>query len=265
MRLEGKRLLVVGASAGIGKTAAIDCARAGARVAVAARRADRLAETVAEAGGQTFAVECDVTREASCARAVSEAVEALGGLDGLVYAPGRATFGPIEEIDQAAWQNDFATNLFGLSLILNEAIAPLKAARGRCVVLSSIIIDDSPPRPFQSTYVVSKRALEALVECWQTEHRDVGFTSIACGDTLSEFGVGLDPEKLMPIVKRWNELDYMYGRMMEPTAVSEHVVNALAARETVRRIAVTPAYPEARDESIDYAAAAIEAQRKHGA
>jgi NAD(P)-dependent dehydrogenase (short-subunit alcohol dehydrogenase family) len=262
MRLEGKRVLVAGASSGLGKASAIEIAKAGARVCVAARRLDRLEETVAEAGESAIARVCDVQDEASCRAAVEQAVAELGGLDAVVYAPGFSTFGPIEEITSEQWHSVLATNLVGVSLILNAAIEPLTAARGRFVVLSSIVIDDSPPRPYQATYVVSKRALEALVECWQSEHRQVRFTSIAMGDTLSEFGVGEDVAKLMPIVQRWNELGYMYGRTMEATDVAEQVVNVLAARETIRRIAITPSYPTPEEEAAaDWGSEALDHTR----
>lgn len=266
MRLQDKRVLVVGASSGLGKAAAIEIARQGARVAVAARRLERLQETVADCAGEAHAIACDVTQEADCTRVVEQAMAQLGGLDALVYAPGIATFGPIEETRAADWHRVLSTNLVGLSLVLNAAIAPLEASRGRCVVLSSISIDDRPPRPQQANYVVSKRALEVLIEAWQNEHHAVGFTSVACGDTLSEFGHGLDPETLIPIVQRWGELGYMYGRMMQPVDVAEQVVNALAARETVRRIAITPAYPESTGgDAIDGGLAAVELARTRGA
>ncbi len=266
MRLEGKRVLMLGASSGLGKASAIEVAREGARVCVAARRVDRLSETVEEAGEGAFAVACDVRDEASCKAAVESAVGELGGLDAVVYAPGISTFGPIEEISAQQWHDVFATNLFGVSLVLNAAIEPLTAARGRAVVISSITIDDSPPRPFQATYVVSKIALERLIEAWQGEHHAVGFTSIACGDTLSEFGHGSDMERMIPIVQRWQALEYLYGRMMDPASIGEQVVNALAARETIRRIAITPSYPEAvSDENLaETGLDALELNRERG-
>ncbi len=245
MRLKGKRILVVGASSGLGRESGHALAREGARVVFAARRTDRIEAAAAAAGGGAFALPCDVRDEASCRAAVAAAIAGLGGLDALVYAPGISTFGPIEEIDASDWQDCFATNVIGLSLILNAAIAELEANRGKVVVFSSISIDDSPPRPKQATYLVTKVALERLIQAWQGEHRLVGFTSIANGDTLTEFGFGQDAAKLAPIVQRWFELDYMYGRMMDPAAVAEQVVNALASPETIRRIAITPCYAEA--------------------
>jgi NAD(P)-dependent dehydrogenase (short-subunit alcohol dehydrogenase family) len=262
MRLSGKRVLVIGASSGLGKASSIEIAGEGARVCVAARRTDRLAETVAEAGSGAFARSCDVRDEESCRRVVAEAIAELGGLDAVVYAPGISTFGPIEEIGQEDWRSVLDTNLIGVSLILNAAIGPLEETRGKFVVISSIVIDDSPPRPNQATYVVSKVALEALIAAWQGEHRGVAFTSIATGDTLSEFGVGHDLDKLIPITQRWSELEYLYGRMMEAGAVAEQVVNALASRETIRRIAITPSFPDpSEDQGVDWGAAAIEQQR----
>ncbi len=245
MRLKDKRILVVGASSGLGRESGFALAREGARVAFAARRADRIEAAARQAGGGAFALPCDVRDEASCRAMVASAVAQMGGLDALVYAPGISTFGPIEEIDAASWHDCFATNVIGLSLVLNAAIGALEASRGKVVVYSSISIDDSPPRPKQATYLVTKAALERLIQAWQGEHRRVGFTSIANGDTLTEFGFGNDPALLAPIVQRWFELDYMYGRMMEPAVVAEQVVNAIASPETIRRIAITPNYADA--------------------
>jgi len=242
MRLSGKRLLAVGASSGLGKASALAAAAEGARVCFAARRIDRIEEAAHAAGNGAFALSCDVRDEASCRSAVAGATETMGGLDAVVYAPGISTFGPIEEIDAESWRAVLETNLIGASLILAAAIGPLEASRGKAVLISSIVIDDSPPRFQQASYIVSKVALETLIEAWQAEHHLVGFTSIVSGDVHTEFGVGYDAEKLAPIVRQWQDRGYMYGRMMDVSAVAEQVVHALCSRETIRRIAITPSY-----------------------
>ena len=247
MRLEGRRILVVGASSGLGRAAGLAAAKEGAQVGFAARRMERVTKAADEAGHGAFPVRCDVRDPESCRRAVAEAINRMEGLDAVVYAPGISTFGPIEEIEAEAWRAVLETNLIGASLVLNAAIGALEASRGKAVLISSIVIDDSPPRPQQAAYVVSKRALEALIEAWQAEHHAVGFTSIASGDALTEFAQDQDFERLGPIVRRWQELGYAYGRMMTDEAVAEQVVNALCARETLRRIAITPHYATSSD------------------
>jgi NAD(P)-dependent dehydrogenase (short-subunit alcohol dehydrogenase family) len=242
MRLENKRVLVVGASAGLGRASALAIAAEGAQVGLAARRVDRLREAVESAGPKAFDVRCDVRDERSCTAAVDEAVRRLGGLDALVYAPAVTTFAPVAKTDAESWRAILETNLVGASLVLAAAIEALEASRGKAVVFSSIVIDDSPPRPHQAAYVTSKVALETLIEAWQAEHRSVGFTTLANGDAITELGWDQDLEAIAPVVRQWQERGYMFGRMMSIEAVAEQVVNALASSETVRRIAITPTY-----------------------
>src|SRR3954469_4877590 len=78
--LDGKRVLVVGASSGIGRAVAIQAVREGAKVVFAARRTDALADAVEEAGGG-LPVDGDVRRVGDCERIVQQAVAALGELD----------------------------------------------------------------------------------------------------------------------------------------------------------------------------------------
>ena len=132
--------------------------------------------------------------------------------------------------------------MLGATVLTRAAIRHLEASEGKAVYVSSIVIDDAPPRPAYAPYVVSKVALETLVRAWQGEHRTVGFTTIAMGDTFTEFGFGHDAEQLIPITQRWIAEGYMYGRVMDVSAIAEQIVNALASPEVVRRIAITPRY-----------------------
>ena len=87
-------------------------------------------------------------------------------------------------------------------------------------------------------------ALESLVQAWQGEHHSVGLTTIAMGDTITEFGQQGDPARLVPMVQEWVAGGYMYGRAMDAESVAEQVLSALRSRETVRRIAITPRYSD---------------------
>jgi len=228
----------------VGRATGLALAKEGARVAFAARRVDRLEECVQEAGDACYAVACDVRSEESVQAAVAASIREFGGLDALVYAPGIAVFEKLADLDGETWRSVLDTNLVGPTMALRAAIQTLHENRGKVVLISSIVIDDRPPRPQNAPYVVSKVALEALAAAWQGEHRAVGFTTIAMGDTVTEFGQDSDPAKLGPMVKGWVDGGYMYGRAMQPESVAEQVVSALQSRETVRRIAITPRYSD---------------------
>lgn len=242
-RLSGRRVLVVGASMGIGRASGLAIAAEGARVALAARRPDVLAAAVAAAGEGCIGLACDVADAGDCERAVEQSVAAFGGLDAVVYAPGITLFGGVETMDAQAWRTTFDTNVTGAALVTRAALPHLLATRGKVVFFSSIAIDDRPPRFGMAPYVASKVALESLSAAWQGEHPTVGFTTLAMGDTYSEKKEVAPPLMVAELVPRWMAAGLMPGRLMDPESVAEQVVNILASREHVRRLAITPTPP----------------------
>ena len=244
-RLQDRKVLVVGASSGIGQASGQAIAAEGGRVAFAARRVALLEEAVAAAGAGSVALACDVCDPASCEQAVDQAAEALGGLDALVYTPGVTLYNDIQDMDADAWRLTLDTNVIGASLVMSQALPHLEKVRGKAVFFSSISIDDQPPRRGMAPYVVSKTALETLVRAWQGEHQSVGFTTIAMGDTLSGKVGESNNSRLPDYVQGWIEKGYMYGRLMEAESVAAQVVNVLSSPETVRRLAITPQYADA--------------------
>ena len=244
-RLEGRRVLVVGASSGIGLATGKAIAAEGGQVALAARRVELLDEVVRELGSSAVAVPCDVRDPDSCDTVAAQSVAALGGLDALVYAPGLTLYKPVEDMDAEAWSATLETNVIGATLVMRACFPELNANEGKAVFFSSISIDDQPPRYGMAPYVVSKTALETLIRAWQGEHHSIGFTTIAMGDTLSGKVSEGDIELLGKLVERWNRDGYMYGRMMDAESVAAQGVSVLASPETVRRLAITPRYAEA--------------------
>src|SRR5262249_58072307 len=81
------RVVVVGASSGLGRCIGTGLGRRGRRVALLARRKNRLATAVSEAGEGALAIECDVTSPASCPSAIAAAAAGLRGIGALIYAP----------------------------------------------------------------------------------------------------------------------------------------------------------------------------------
>ncbi len=242
-RLADRKVLVIGASAGIGRAVAVAAAEEGAGVAAAARRMDRLEALVSE-GGAGVAVALDVQDPDSCRAGVRQAVRDLGSLDAVVYVVGTSVLSPISEVAADTWARIFATNVTGASLVMAEVLPHLAASRGRAIFISSISADDFPPRRGLGPYMVSKAALNKLVEVWQSEQHQVSFTRLSVGDTLgTEFAQDWDLGD-GAIVREWTDQGLMFGRTMEPPAVGRHVVDLLASEEAVSVSRLVPRFED---------------------
>jgi len=142
--LAGHVALVTGASGGLGRHFAGVLARAGAAVALAARRREKLDEAVRElaaAGGRAAAVACDVADAASVRAAVDAAEAALGPVDILVNNAGIAISKPMLEHSEAEWDQVVDTNLKGAWLLSRDLAARWVAAGrgGRIVNIASLL------------------------------------------------------------------------------------------------------------------------------
>ena len=116
-RLVGRRVLVVGGSAGIGKVIGESLCATGAHVAFASRRQSMCEEIAKAADGTAVGLECDVTDEDQCQRVVDETVERLGGLDDLVYSAGAISIVALADADAGWWRRTFETNVMGAALV----------------------------------------------------------------------------------------------------------------------------------------------------
>ena len=141
--LDGQCALVTGASGSLGRHFAIVLARAGAAVALAARRLDELEIIAAEiraAGGAATAIALDVTDAGSIATAFSAAEEKLGPITLLVNNAGVAVTKPLLEYDEADWDKVMDTNLKGAWLVAQEAARRMvEAGGGNIINIASIL------------------------------------------------------------------------------------------------------------------------------
>jgi len=185
------KTVVVGASSGLGRCIGIGLARRGAHVALLARRRDKLEDAAKEAGGDTLAIACDVTDEPSCRAAIAEASAGLGGIDALVYAPAIGVLARLADTDADMWRRTFDTNVTGAAIVTRAAIGDLTASAGTAAYLSSVSASLTAPWPGLGAYLVSKAALDKLVEAWRSEHPDVAFSRIVVGDCAGGEGDGL--------------------------------------------------------------------------
>jgi ketoreductase len=143
-RLEGKVAFVTGASRGIGEAIARRLGAEGARVALAARDASdgssarRIASEIGKAGGETFAVACDVTRADSISRAIAETVRRFARIDVLVNNAGLGGPTPLDDPDDSRWDAIVATNLTAVFRVTRAAL-PFLPDGGRILNMSSVV------------------------------------------------------------------------------------------------------------------------------
>ena len=172
----GKVVLVTGASSGIGAELARQFARAGARLALAARDVDRLNEVAAEcraAGGDAFVTRVDLREEAECRRMIEDVVAHYGSLDILVNNAGLRFHGRFDEItDLSIFETIMRVNFHAVVWCTAYALPHLKKTRGQIVAISSLqgIIGV----PNRSAYGASKHALTGFLDSIRVELKPFG-------------------------------------------------------------------------------------------
>jgi NAD(P)-dependent dehydrogenase (short-subunit alcohol dehydrogenase family) len=243
------RAIVVGASSGLGRCIAIGLGQRGAKLAVLARRHDRLVDTANEIGAGTLAIACDVTDPASCRDAIEEAASGLGGVDALVYAPGIGPLARLVDVDAETWRSAFDTNVIGAALVTAAAIPHLSASSGAAAYLSTVSASATPPWPGLGAYAVSKAALDKLVEAWRIEHPNVGFTRVVVGDcgggeghSAVEFTRGWAPELAAELVSTWAARNLLSGSLLDVGELVRVVDAVLRCGSTasIPSVTVTP-------------------------
>jgi NADP-dependent 3-hydroxy acid dehydrogenase YdfG len=190
--LRGKVALITGASSGIGEAIAEDLAAHGMRLALAARRTDRLdalSRRLAEAhGAEAVAIACDVREPAQVEAAVAAALQRFGGIDVLVANAGFGYRAPVVDGDVARWKSLLDTNVFGLLATLKYGVKPmLERGSGHVIVTSSVA--GRVVTPGGGAYCGSKFAATAIAEALRMEvgPQGVRVTTIEPGVVISEF------------------------------------------------------------------------------
>jgi NADP-dependent 3-hydroxy acid dehydrogenase YdfG len=222
-KLDGRRVLVTGASSGIGEGTARELAAEGARVACVARRKERIEEELAdEIGG--FAIEADVTDEAEARRAVNEA-EALGGLDAVLNIAGVQLLAPFSDGRSDEWRTLLDVNVFGLLVVTHAALRHLREAGGGDVVNMGSIAGRKVTGAEGAVYSGTKFAVHAISEAIRQELHGQGIRVmiVSPGWVNTELGQNMQDEEIR---ERLQERQEEIG--LDPREIGRQIVHALA-------------------------------------
>ncbi len=218
--LKDKVAIVTGASSGIGRQTCVRLAQEGARVAVVARRAERLDELVAEiraAGGTAAPVVADITVPAECQKAVNETIAAFGGIDILVNAAGIINTGSIENTTLEDWDYMMNINTRAPFVMMQLCVPQLIERQGAVVNVASV--NGIRAFPGVLAYCVSKAACVQLTFASSLELAPKGVrVNVVCpGVTVTELHrVGYMNEEQYAAFLERSKTTHPLGRVGQP-------------------------------------------------
>jgi NAD(P)-dependent dehydrogenase (short-subunit alcohol dehydrogenase family) len=224
--LKGQRIVVVGASAGIGREFALGAVRDGAEVLLAARREDRLKELAAEAGGG-IPVALDIVDPASCA-ALAERVKAeFGSVDLVLVSAGYSPLRFFHEATPDDWRRVLEVNVIGIHQLI-RTLLPVASPGALFAVMSSE--STLQPRHALGVYTASKAALELSMKVWRQEQPTQRFTTLVIGGTFpTDFAADFDVERLIPAMDDWARHGAIQEELMTPEQVADVLLGTLAS------------------------------------
>lgn len=224
--LAGKRVVVVGASAGIGRAFAVRAGKEGANLVVAARRQQSLAEVVEEVGGGVPVV-IDIRRTTDIARVAEAASAALGEIDLLFIAAGYAPLKKIEETTEADLLEVLQTNVIGVHETI-RACLPLLTPSAIVAALSSDSI--RCPHNGLGAYSTSKAAMERSLVSWRLEKPGYRFSCVEVGGTVpTDFTSAFDPKLLGTVSGEWIARGLVPANLMAPEDVADTLAGIFAS------------------------------------
>ncbi|RKF18353.1 SDR family oxidoreductase [Altericroceibacterium spongiae] len=211
--LQGRVAVITGASSGIGESCAISFVEKGAKVVLAARRAERLealVKRVEDMGGEALAVATDVTDEAAVQNLFDQAVATFGTVDVLINNAGIADSTAADELELDLWRKVLDTNLTSAFLCARAAIRVMKGkGRGRIVNIGSI--SARVPRQNSPAYAASKWGLDGLTRALAIDGREdniavsifhpgIVATEIAPGAVKLDDELTADPKDIADVI-----------------------------------------------------------------
>lgn len=187
LNLSGRKILVTGASSGIGRAAAVYLSRLGASVVVTGRNQERLNATMAMLyGDRHYAEPCDLTENAELDEFFQHIVQDGIKLNGLVHCAGIPWVRPLKVLDRRQISRIMENNFYPFVELVRQYSKNKYSCGGSIVALSSILAVS--PRGYEAGYIASKAAIDAVIGSFAFElaPRKIRINGIYCGNIMTE-------------------------------------------------------------------------------
>lgn len=231
MDFKNKVVIITGASSGIGRACAIEMARRGANLVLAARQYVTLCELTAELEKQyqikAVAVQADVSREEDCQFLIKQAILTFSRIDVLINNAGLSMRALFNDLDLTVLKNLMDVNFWGTVYCSKFALPEILKSKGTIVGVSSIA--GYRGLPGRTGYSASKFAMNGFLEALRTELLKTGVNVlVACpGFTTSNIRVAALAEN----GTAHGETSMEEGKMMRPEEVAKIIADGIAARK----------------------------------
>jgi NAD(P)-dependent dehydrogenase (short-subunit alcohol dehydrogenase family) len=223
--LRDRRVLVIGASSGIGRATALCLAERGAVVAAVGRRRNLLDELVKEMGGGV-AVDADLRDPDHCQSLVERAAAVGGPFDALVFAASASSLAMTADAGADVWRTVMETNVIAPALVTRSLLPHLNEGAFLGYLSSEIV---GQPYHGLAHYASSKAALEELVRALRVEHPAYRFCCIRVGATMdTEFARDFSPELAAELTHHWISRAKIPANLMLSADLGKAIAGAVA-------------------------------------
>ena len=212
MSIEGKVAIITGASSGIGYATAIALSKAGAKVAIGARRTDKLAELenkIQSNEGEVFSQKLDVTKKDDCNAFVEQVIKKWGTVDILVNNAGLMPLSFVKSLKVDEWEQMIDVNIKGVLFMTAGVVSHMKEKKsGHIVNISSVA--GRIVFPAGSVYCATKHAVTAFTEGLRQElspRKNIRVTSIEPGVVQTELTNTITDESLEKFVETSKQME----------------------------------------------------------
>ena len=246
VNLEGKVVVVTGASSGIGAAMASAFSREGAKVTLTARRLERLRETAEQCPGETLIVPADIAEKSDREALVAKSMDQWGRIDILVNNAGMGFYGDFASTTEIQWRQLFEINLFSC-VFLTQIVLPIMKAQGQGLIVNMASIGGLIAHSRNVTpYVASKHALIGFSRGLSEDLKGTEIKVLAVCPHLTDtefFTVSPGAEEMAPQVEKFKTF------MDTPDDVAAGVLNQLDSEKLVVFPTAKPAkaYEKKRD------------------